>query len=372
MSSADPDPVSSRSSSTIGVNVVEPRRSNRRSNERASTPARSSAARRVLPTPGAPITVTRRAADDVDGIVERAAQQRRVRRCDRRRVSRRRSSASSSSTTWNVARASALPLTRTSPSTSYDTIDRVSRQVSSPTITRPGWQAASSRAAVFSTSPTRSASSSPITNSPVLMPTRKPELDTVLIAHRVGERPEPLLQLQPGRDGSQRVVLGDLGHAEHRHHAVAGELDHGARVILDRRPQDLEVGRQRGSRRFGVDTLAERRGPDEIAEQRRHVLADRVGCRRRHVDRVLRLRRRSHRRPALVAELRARWLLRTDRSRIWPSAARRTHHRTWRSLRCRDRNHRIPCWPLPRPILACASRSWRGQAAPSVNKITDW
>ena len=46
--------------------------------------------------------------------------------------------------------------------------------MSSPTITRPGWQVASSRAAVLSTSPTRSSSPSPITSSPVLIPTRMP------------------------------------------------------------------------------------------------------------------------------------------------------------------------------------------------------
>ena len=140
------------------------------------------------------------------------------------------------------------------------------------------------------------------------------QLDAVLVAHAVGEPTESALQLQPGSDRPEGVVLGDLGQTEDRHHPVAGELDDGAGVILDRRSQDLEVRRQRRASRLGVDAFPERRRPDEIAEQRSHVLADSVGDWSPLLGAGIRRRRRGDRRPALVAELRTRRLLGLARS----------------------------------------------------------
>ena len=63
-----------------------------------------------------------------------------------------------------------------------------------------------------------------------------------------------------------------LRHAEDRHHRVADELLHGAPVPLDDRPHLLVVAPHQPPQGLRVDTLAERRRADDVAEENRHDL----------------------------------------------------------------------------------------------------
>ena len=158
------------------------------------------------------------------------------------------------------------------------------------------------------------------------------EFDAVALADLVGERPEPALQFDSGGHRAKRVVLGDLGHTEQREHAVTEELDHGTGVVVDRRLQQCEVGRQTRSDGFGIDSLGERRRTHQIGEQCRDTLARgarrgggraesagewrSAGCRTRH-------------RTSLPVPVRCRTL-----GTCAPVACR-IPNRTWRSAGCR-------------------------------------
>jgi hypothetical protein len=64
----------------------------------------------------------------------------------------------------------------------------------------------------------------------------------------------------------------DLRHAEHRHHGVADELFDRAAVALDRHAHGVEVPLRDESKLLGIEDLAHRRRPREVAEDDRHRL----------------------------------------------------------------------------------------------------
>ena len=87
------------------------------------------------------------------------------------------------------------------------------------------------------------------------------------------ERAHPLLDLERGAAGAERVVLVRLGDAEHPDDGVADELLDRAAVPLERRPGGVEVGAHQLEHGLRVGALAHRRRPGQVAEHRGHELA---------------------------------------------------------------------------------------------------
>ncbi len=83
---------------------------------------------------------------------------------------------------------------------------------------------------------------------------------------------EGLAHLQRRPQRPHRIVLVHDRHAEHRHHGVPDELLDGSAVPLDDRLHPLEVAREERPQRLGVGRLAERRRPDDVAEEDRDRL----------------------------------------------------------------------------------------------------
>ena len=110
---------------------------------------------------------------------------------------------------------------------------------------------------------------------------------------------EPMPKLIGRPDRSERIVLVHRRYAEDGHHRVADELLDGAAVPLDDHLRRLEVARQHAAEALGVDPLAERRGPSDVAEEDRDDLA--------HLTCGLNARERG---PARVAEPRRLPILR--------------------------------------------------------------
>ncbi len=107
--------------------------------------------------------------------------------------------------------------------------------------------------------------------------------------------PDPTLQPQLGQriahldrrtHRPHSVVLVHRRHAENRHHGVADELLHAAAVPLDDRPHSLEVAREQHTQPLGIECLAKRGRPGQVAEQHRHRLALLSRPRRRSAERM--------------------------------------------------------------------------------------
>ena len=75
-------------------------------------------------------------------------------------------------------------------------------------------------------------------------------------------------------NGSQRVVLVDLGQPEDRHRRVADELLDRAAVALEDRAELGVVAAHELAQDLGIGPLAERRRADEVAEHDGHGLAN--------------------------------------------------------------------------------------------------
>ena len=140
----------------------------------------------------------------------------------------------------------------------------------------PGEHAFSSRAATFSASPIRSASPSPITTSPVLIPTRNVRVSPCRSATSLSKGLEALLRLDARAHRSHRVVFGDLGNPEQRHHPVAHELGDGAAVAVDHLLQDRVIPSHHLAGELGVGPFAEARRAAEVGEHHGHGLANRI------------------------------------------------------------------------------------------------
>ena len=111
-----------------------------------------------------------------------------------------------------------------------------------------------------------------------------------------GDRAEAHLHLVCGPHRPEGVVLADVRHSEHRHHAVAEQLHDRAVVVVDRPPHRGVVAVHQLAGRLRVEPLLERGRAGEIREHDRDDLAGVVALRRR---------RRGQRRPAGIAEPRA-------------------------------------------------------------------
>ena len=147
----------------------------------------------------------------------------------------------------------------------------------SPRRTSPGSAACSSRAATFTASP----------ETKRLPRGRVRRHDLAGVHADAGLEPGPPRPLDlPFRSSSAAcmsiaartalisVVLVDLRNAEHRHDRVADELLHPTAVAFDHRAhlRESNAGRPRGA--SGVEGLAERGRPGQVAEQDRDGLAD--------------------------------------------------------------------------------------------------
>ena len=99
-----------------------------------------------------------------------------------------------------------------------------------------------------------------------------PRLDfDAVVAEEIDiERDHSRLHLVCRPNGPQRVVLVDLGDAEHRHHGVADELLDRAAVAFDDRAHRLEVPREDAADGLGVMRSAETRRVRQVAEEHRH------------------------------------------------------------------------------------------------------
>ena len=176
-----------------------------------------------------------------------------------------------------------LPFSSSGGSGSASTRARTSRNVDSASRISPGSACCWSRAALFAASPAtklRSGTRPLPATVPVLIPSRSPgQLRSAARSPRSGARASLASRRRP--DGSKRVVLVELGEAEHRHHRVADELRHPA-VPVDDRPDALDVFRQdlvevSGSSRspspVEVDDIGEQ-DRDDPAEALRGLVAE--------------------------------------------------------------------------------------------------
>jgi hypothetical protein len=138
----------------------------------------TSAARRVLPSPAAPSTVTRTGARSATARSKHASSRASSSCLPTKGVSKRRSNGGAPSRTAGSRYAgtgSALPLRSSGAIGSSSTASRTRRLVSSPSRIAPGAAACSRRAATLTASPVAKNSppaESPATTSPVLMPVR--------------------------------------------------------------------------------------------------------------------------------------------------------------------------------------------------------
>jgi hypothetical protein len=82
------------------------------------------------------------------------------------------------------------------------------------------------------------------------------------------ESRDPLLDLESGTTGPERVVLVRFRDAEHAHNSVADELLDGAAVTLERRLSRLEVRAHQPEHRLAVHPLGKGGGARQIAEHR--------------------------------------------------------------------------------------------------------
>ena len=151
------------------------------------------------------------------------------------------------------------------------------------------------RAATFTGSPTTSSSAALTTTSPVLIPTRRPKSSPRPGRPAMTASKRTCISCR-GPHRPQGVVLADVRHAEHRHHAVAEELHDRAAVVVDRAPHRRVVAVHQLAGRLRVEPLLERGRAGEVGEHDRDDLAGVVALRRR---------RRGQRRPAGIAEPRA-------------------------------------------------------------------
>ena len=97
----------------------------------------------------------------------------------------------------------------------------------------------------------------PVTTSPVITPIRPSS----------AELGQGVAHLDRGAHGAERVVLVHDRDAEDGHHGVADELLDAAAMALHDRLHPLEVACEERAQAFGVERLAQRGRPGEIAEQ---------------------------------------------------------------------------------------------------------
>ncbi len=93
-----------------------------------------------------------------------------------------------------------------------------------------------------------------------------------LVERRVQCR-ERVLHLQRGAGRPQGVVLVKDGQAEDGHHRIADEFLHGPAVVLEDRPDGVEVARHHGPQRLGARAAAVLHGGPGVREDQRHGLA---------------------------------------------------------------------------------------------------
>ncbi len=89
-----------------------------------------------------------------------------------------------------------------------------------------------------------------------------------------GHRP---YDVEAGFDRAHLVVLAGDREPEVREHAVALELVEDAAMPCDHLAHDFAVGRDHGEVVLGVETLTQRRGPDDVGEQDGEVTTPLVG-----------------------------------------------------------------------------------------------
>ncbi len=118
------------------------------------------------------------------------------------------------------------------------------RTSSAPSRISPSPAACSRRAAVLTASPVANeppARADPATTDPVLTPVRIASQHALVGQQLLGQHGDRVVQLPGCPYRPQRVILVDLGDAEHGQHRVADELLDLPPVALDRRSRDREV-----------------------------------------------------------------------------------------------------------------------------------
>ena len=97
-------------------------------------------------------------------------------------------------------------------------------------------------------------------------PRSRRELDAPAPAQRFVEGAEPRSHLIGGAHRAQRIVFVGLRHAEHPDDGIADELAHLAAMRFDDVAHLVEVPVQHAAQHLGVESLAERRRADDVAE----------------------------------------------------------------------------------------------------------
>jgi hypothetical protein len=149
------------------------------------------------------------------------------------------------------------------------------------------------------------------------------EPDAVAALEVVVQLLERALHARRCADGSERVVLVQLGQPEDRHHRVADELLDRAAVALELGAHGVEVPRHHLAQRLRVERLPEARRAFQVGEDDRDRLPN-----------LLVRHHRRERRPAVPAEPELRRvLLATSRANLHRGSVRRTQAGTVRAAR---------------------------------------
>ena len=274
-SSSAASPARLRTISVTGKNVIPSPYDRQRPcatvapNERAAT----SCARRVLPTPAAPKTVTSR--HDCSSSAVRYAACRTSRSGPRptRGESRRRkirSAPARTSSRRQLLTGSLLPLSENDSSGPARTRSATSRCVSRPSRISPGCAACWRRAATLTASPVAivcSVVGSPTTTSPVLIPIRSSSRTPKRSSSSRVQPRQRAPHLVGRAHCPERVVLVDDRDAEDGHHGVADELLDSAAVPFQHGAHLVEVADHHPPHRLRVHALAEAREARDVAEQ---------------------------------------------------------------------------------------------------------
>ncbi len=235
----------------------------------------NSQARRDLPTPACPLTVTSRA-------VPRSAVSCSIAFTSASSVSCPTNPASSPSTraapltpaTTRVAcqsrSGSAFPLTVNSPASAYAIDACVAPRVTSSTSTVPGSAADWTRDAVFTRSPTTRPSSGFTIDAacPVTTPARAARPGTPSRSPSPGIAATTSSAARTARSASSSRATGEPPDG---HHGVTDELLDAPAVPRDDQPGGLEVLRQEGPDVLRVPRLRKRRVADEVDEEDGHL-----------------------------------------------------------------------------------------------------